>query len=57
MSLDVLGETDTWSHFSNSGCNKWPEVSGIFCSESLAGGTKWLAWITERADVHAVTKV
>jgi hypothetical protein len=38
MSLDVFSETDTWSHESNSGCDKWPEVSWVFGAESLAGG-------------------
>jgi hypothetical protein len=38
MSLDILKETDTWSHSINSGCDKWPEVSWVFGAESLAGG-------------------
>jgi hypothetical protein len=38
MSLDVFSETDTWSHCSNSGCDKRPEVSGVFGAEAFAGG-------------------
>jgi hypothetical protein len=57
MSLDVFKETDTWSHESNSGCDKWPEVSGVFGAEALASCAEWLARVAAREDVHAAVKL
>jgi hypothetical protein len=57
MSLDVFKETDTWSHCSNSGCDKWPEVSWVFGAKSLAGCAEWLARIAAREDVHQSVKL
>jgi hypothetical protein len=57
MSLDVFKETATWSHCSNSGCDKRPEVSWIFGAESLAGCTEGLARVAAREDIHAAVKL
>jgi hypothetical protein len=57
MSLDVFKETGTWSHCSNSGCDKRPEVSWVFGAEALAGGAEWLARVAATEDVHAAVKL
>jgi hypothetical protein len=57
MSLDILKETATWSHCSNSGCDKRPEVSWVFGAEALAGCAEWLARVAAREDVHAAVKL
>jgi len=57
VSFDVLKEADSGTHGNNSGCDKWPEMSWIFCPESFPCCTEWLAGITSREDVHAVTKL
>jgi hypothetical protein len=57
MSLDVFKETGTWSHCSNSGCDKWPEVPWVFSAKSLAGCTEWLARVAAREDVHQSVKL
>ena len=38
MSFDVLKEAKSGLHESNSICDEWPEVSGIFGAEAFSGG-------------------
>lgn len=57
MSFDVFKEADSGAHSSNSACDIRPEVTGIFCSQSLSGCAKWLAGIASREDIHAITKL
>lgn len=57
VSFDVLKEADSGSHSSNSICDPWPEMSGVVFSKSFSGCGEWLAGITSREDVHAVTKL
>jgi hypothetical protein len=57
MSFDVFKKAGTWSHESNSGCDKRPEVSWVFGAESLAGCAEWLARIAATEDVHAAVKL
>jgi hypothetical protein len=54
--FDVLEETDSWSQNPNAICDGRPEVPLVVCSESLTGCAEWLAGITSREDVHAVSK-
>jgi hypothetical protein len=57
VSFDVLKEANSGLHESNSICDEWPEMSGIFCAKSLAGGGEWLARVSAREDVHLSTKL
>jgi hypothetical protein len=57
MSFDVLKEANSRLHESNSICDEWPQVSGIFCAKTFAGGGEWLAWVSAREDVHLSTKL
>jgi hypothetical protein len=56
VSFDVLKEANSGLHESNSICDEWPEVSGIFGAKSLPGCGEWLAWVAAREDVHLSTK-
>jgi hypothetical protein len=56
VSFDVFKEAESRSKKANSVCNEWPEVAGIVCAETLPGGTKRLAGVTAREDIHSVTK-
>jgi hypothetical protein len=38
VTFDVLKKDDSKPHGSNSICDKWPEVPGIFVALSFAGG-------------------
>jgi hypothetical protein len=57
VSFDVFKETDPWTHSSNSVCDPRPEVSGIVFPSPLSCAAEWLAGITPRDNVHAVTKL
>jgi hypothetical protein len=57
VSFDVLKEANSGLHESNSICDEGPEVSGIFCAKSLAGGAEWLTGVTAREDVHLSRKI
>jgi hypothetical protein len=57
VSFNILEEANSWSHGNNSICDPRPEMSRVFLSESLSCRTEWLAGITSREDVHAVTKL
>jgi hypothetical protein len=56
VSLDVLEEADSRTHEPNSICNPRPEMSWVVFASSFSGGAEWLAGITAREDIHAVTK-
>jgi hypothetical protein len=57
VSFDVLKEAKSGPHESNSICDEWPEVSGIFGAESLPGCAEWLAGVSAREDVHLSRKL
>jgi hypothetical protein len=38
VSFDVFKEANSGLHESNPICDEWPEVSGIFCAKTFAGG-------------------
>jgi hypothetical protein len=56
VSFDVFKEADWRAHESNSICDPRPEMSWVVFASSFSGGAEWLAGITAREDVHAVTK-
>jgi hypothetical protein len=56
VALDVFKEADSRAHESNSICDPRPEMSWVVFASSFSGGAEWLAGITAREDVHAVTK-
>jgi hypothetical protein len=57
VSFDVFKEADSGLENANSTCDVGPQVSWVFCSESLSGCAEWLAGITSSEDVHAATKL
>lgn len=55
--VNVFEEAGSWSKSPNSVCNERPQVSGVIFSETLSGGTEWLARVSSREDVHLSRKL
>jgi hypothetical protein len=56
MSFDVLKETDAGSHRVDTVADVGPKVPRVLVSEALSRGTKRLAWIAARKQVHESSK-